>query len=210
MAEPDVFVLADRALARVVGQIAPEQWGMILPDSFTTRSRPERPSLRTSSTTTPTTTPGCPTCWPGSPWPRRGPTSSTVTSWGTTRSPASRRSSSAPARRRRPSRDLDAVAHLSFGDYSVREYFWQINSFRALRAYDLAGVIGVDPALPDALVRGVWDEVSPHAEEWRAIGVYPAAVPVPDDAPLLSRLLGLTGRQPRLGAADRIRRAARA
>ncbi len=91
-------------------------------------------------------------------------------------------------------RDLDAVAHLSFGDYSVREYFWQISSFRALRAHDIAREIGVDAALPDELVQGVWDEVGPHAEEWRTIGVYPAAVPVPEDAPLLSRLLGLTGR----------------
>ena len=53
-----------------------------------------------------------------------------------------------------------------------------------------------DAHLPDELVQGVWDEVSPHAEEWRTIGVFPAAVPVPADAPLLSRLLGLTGRQP--------------
>lgn len=34
------------------------------------------------------------------------------------------------------------------------------------------------------------------AEEWRSYGVFPAAVPVADDAPLLDRLLGLTGRQP--------------
>jgi len=46
-------------------------------------------------------------------------------------------------------------------------------------------------------VQGLWDEISPHVEEWRAIGVFPAAVPVPDDAPLLDRLLGLTGRNPR-------------
>ena len=92
--------------------------------------------------------------------------------------------------------DLDAVAHLSFGDFTVREYFWQINQFRALRAYDIAREIGVDPDLSEDLVQGVWDEVSPHAEEWRTMGVYPAAVPVPDDAPLLARLLGLTGRQP--------------
>jgi uncharacterized protein (TIGR03086 family) len=98
-------------------------------------------------------------------------------------------------------RDYDAVAHLSFGDYPVREYLWQINSFRALRAHDIARAIGVEPSLPEALVQGVWDEVSPHAEEWRSIGVYPAAVPVPDDAPLLDRLLGLTGRDPARGSA---------
>jgi len=92
--------------------------------------------------------------------------------------------------------DFDAVAHLSFGDYSVREYFWQINSFRALRAHDIAAVIGLDASLPAELVQGVWDEVSPHAEEWRRIGVFPPAVPVPEDAPLLDRLLAVTGRPP--------------
>ena len=46
MAEPAVFQLADRALARVVARIEPEQWDMILPTSFATRSRPEPPSLR--------------------------------------------------------------------------------------------------------------------------------------------------------------------
>jgi uncharacterized protein (TIGR03086 family) len=92
--------------------------------------------------------------------------------------------------------DLEAVAHLSFGDYTVREYFWQINSFRALRVHDLATALGQPVDLEPELVQGVWDEVSPHAEEWRTIGVYGAAVPVPEDAPLLARLLGLTGRHP--------------
>ena len=67
--------------------------------------------------------------------------------------------------------------------FSAREYFWQINSFRGLRAHDLARVIGVDPALPDDLVQGLWDEISPHADEWRKYGVFPPAVPVPDTAP---------------------------
>jgi hypothetical protein len=92
--------------------------------------------------------------------------------------------------------DLDRVVHCSFGDYPAREYFWQINGFRGLRAHDLALVIGVEPTLPDELIQGMWDEISPNAEEWRAIGVFPAAVPVPGDAPLLHRLLGVTGRDP--------------
>ena len=75
-------------------------------------------------------------------------------------------------------------------------HFWQINQFRGLRAHDIAQVIGVEAALPAALVQGMWDEVSPHAEEWRAMGVFPPSVPVPGDAPLLDRLLGLTGRPP--------------
>ena len=86
--------------------------------------------------------------------------------------------------------------HCSFGDYPAREYFWQINSFRGLRAHDIARVLGIDPQLPPELVQALWDEISPHAEEWRQIGVFPPAVAVPQDAPLLDRLLGLTGRQP--------------
>ncbi len=95
--------------------------------------------------------------------------------------------------------DLDRTVHCSFGDFPAREYFWQINGFRALRAHDIAKVIGADTTLPDALVQGIWDEVRPHAEEWRSIGVFPAAVAVPDDAPLQDRLLGLTGREPDRG-----------
>jgi hypothetical protein len=57
-------------------------------------------------------------------------------------------------------------------------------------------VIGVDFDMQDELVQGLWDEISPNAEEWRAIGVFGKAVPVPDDAPLLDRVLGLTGRDP--------------
>jgi hypothetical protein len=96
-------------------------------------------------------------------------------------------------------RDLEQVAHLSFGDYSVREYLWQINFFRGVRAYEIARVIGSDPTLPPALVQGLWDEVSPNAEEWRTIGVFGPAVAVPADAPLVERLLGLTGRDPYAG-----------
>jgi uncharacterized protein (TIGR03086 family) len=92
--------------------------------------------------------------------------------------------------------DLEKPAHLSFGDYTIREYFWQITNFRGMRAHDIAKVIGVDPTLPDALVQGLWDQVAPHAEEWREIGVFGPKVEVPEDAPLMDKLLGLTGRQP--------------
>jgi uncharacterized protein (TIGR03086 family) len=92
--------------------------------------------------------------------------------------------------------DMDRVAHLSFGDYPVREYLWQANMFRGLRAHDIAKLIGADTKLPDTLVEGLWAEIAPHAEEWRAIGVFGKAVNVPEDAPLQDRLLGLTGREP--------------
>ena len=41
---------------------------------------------------------------------------------------------------------------------------------------------------------------APGMDEWRAIGVFPAPIPIADDAPLLDRLLCMTGRQPVTGA----------
>ncbi len=92
--------------------------------------------------------------------------------------------------------DLDRTVHTSFGDFPAREYLMQITSFRGMRAHDIARVIGVDPTLPDDLVQGMWDELSPVADQWRQYGVFRPRVAVPDDAPLQDRLLGLTGRDP--------------
>ena len=59
-----------------------------------------------------------------------------------------------PAAAARRVSDLEATVHCSFGDYTTREYFWQINGFRGLRAHDIAVVIGVDPTLPGNWPRG--------------------------------------------------------
>jgi hypothetical protein len=196
MAEPDVFVLADRALARVVGQIAPDQWDVTLPASFATSRRREPPSLRSLINYHAYDDAWVPDMLAGLTMAEAGADKFDGDLLGDDPAASFEGMVAAACAAAQSVRDLDAVAHLSFGDYPVREYFWQINSFRALRAHDIAGQIGVAAALPDELVQGVWDEVSPHAEKWRTIGVYPAAVPVPGDAPLLARLLALTGRQP--------------
>ena len=46
MTEPEVFVLADRALNRVVGQIRDDQWEIELPKSFRTRRMDHTPTLQ--------------------------------------------------------------------------------------------------------------------------------------------------------------------
>ncbi len=92
--------------------------------------------------------------------------------------------------------DLDSTVHTSFGDFSARDYLIQITYFRGLRAHDIAKVIGVDPTLQADLVQGLWDELSPVADEWRQMGAFPPRVAVADDAPLQDHLLGLTGRDP--------------
>ena len=46
LAEPDVFVLADRALDAVVAHITEEQWALLMPESFRTRMIDHTPTLR--------------------------------------------------------------------------------------------------------------------------------------------------------------------
>ena len=111
--------------------------------------------------------------------------------------------------------DPDRLVHLSYGDFPAAEYLRHVTSFRGFRVFDIARWIGAGTEMPPDLVQGMWDVLGPDMEAWRAIGVYQAAVPVPDDAPLQDRLLGLSGRDPHPGRADpvgrpRTRRAYRA
>jgi uncharacterized protein (TIGR03086 family) len=197
--EAEVFVLADRALATVVARIRPEQWDMTTPPNFARRGADDLPSLRSVVNYHAYDDAWVSDVLAGRTMDEAGATKFDGDLLG--ERPAERFEAIVAAARAAASAvtDFDAVVHLSFGDYTVREYFWQINSFRGLRAHDIARAIGIEPDLPDELVQGIRDEVRPHAEEWRTIGVFPAAVPVPDDAPLLSRLLGLTGRDPGAG-----------
>jgi hypothetical protein len=198
MTETEVFQLAEHALNAVVQAIEPHQWDMDLPANFATRAAAS-PTLRELINYHAYDDAWVPDMLAGHTMAEAGADRfdgdllghDPKGAFGALVATACAAAAAlAPA-------DLDRTAHLSFGDYTVREYFWQINMFRALRAYDLAQTIGADLPLPEALVQGVWDEVSPHAEEWRAIGVFPAAVTVPAGAPLIDRLLGLTGRPPR-------------
>jgi hypothetical protein len=195
--EPEVFVLADLALNEVVSRIKDEQWAMAMPASFKRRGNDHIPSLREIVNYHAYDDAWVPDMLAGRTMEEAGQDKFKGDLLGTDpkgRFAALVETACAAAR---ALDDLNRVVHLSFGDFTAREYFWQINMFRGLRAHAIAMVIGADVKLPDGLVQGIWDEVSPNAEEWRKIGVFAAAVPVPQDAPLLDRLLGLTGRDPR-------------
>jgi hypothetical protein len=197
LSEPEVFVLADQALNQVVQQIRDDQWSTVLPETFLTSRMTERPTLREIINYHAYDDAWVPDMLAGRTMEEAGKDKFQGDLLGeNAKSAFSSIVNTACAAAERVD-DLDQVAHLSFGDFSVREYFWQINQFRTLRAHDIAQVIGVTAELPDALIQGVWDEVSPHAEEWRSYGVFPPAVDVPAGAPLLDRLLGITGRPPR-------------
>jgi uncharacterized protein (TIGR03086 family) len=196
MQENEVFILADRTLNGVVQRIRDDQWSMEMPDTFLTRVSDHRPTLREIINYHAYDDAWVPDMLAGRTMDEVGKDAFQGDLLG-----ADPRGSYAEIVDRACSAahaltDLGRTVHCSFGDYPAREYFWQINSFRGLRAHDIARVLGMDPQLPPELVQALWDEISPHADEWRQFGVFPAAVAVPDDAPLLDRLLGLTGRQP--------------
>src|ERR1700722_7559545 len=125
MAEPDVFQLADRALANVVAQIAPDQWDMILPASFTSRARPEPPSLRTLINYHAYDDAWVPDMLAGRTMEEAGSDrfdgdllgEDPVASFEAIVDLACTAAAAVTVT------DLDDVAHLSFGDYPVREYF---------------------------------------------------------------------------------------
>jgi hypothetical protein len=195
MNEAQIFQWADRALLAVVAQIADDQWAVALPATFS-RQGDKVPTLREVINYHAYDDAWVPDMLAGRTMEEVGPDTFDGDLLGD--APLARFAAivDKACAAAQALDDLDKTVHCSFGDYPAREYFWQINGFRGLRARDIARVIGVDAGLSDELVQGLWDEISPHAEEWRTIGVFPAAVAVPADAPLLDRLLGLTGRQP--------------
>jgi uncharacterized protein (TIGR03086 family) len=199
MNEPEVFVLADRALNAVVQQIRDDQWSMPMPAEFRRRDAANVPTLREVINYHAYDDAWVPDMLAGKTMDEAGRDNFQGDLLGDQpkQNFAAIVDTACAAAQALSATDLHTQVHCSFGDYSAQEYFWQINGFRALRAHDIARVIGVEPSLPDELVQGVWDEISPHADEWRQYGVFPAAVPVPTDAPLLDRLLGITGRTPR-------------
>jgi uncharacterized protein (TIGR03086 family) len=196
MTETETFVLADRALNGVVQQIRDDQWDMPMPASFQRRDSATVPTLREIIGYHAYDDSWVPDMLAGRTMAEVGADAFKGDLLGDDPRASFAAIVDKACAAAAAFDDFDRTVHCSFGDFTAREYLWQINSFRGLRAYDLARVIGVDPDLSDALVQGLWDEVSPHADEWRTYGVFPAAVPVPDDAPLLTRLLAITGRDP--------------
>jgi uncharacterized protein (TIGR03086 family) len=197
MNEKDVFVLADRALDRVVNKIADDQWEITMPESFARMGESGAPSLRAVIEYHAYDDAWVPDMLAGKTMDEAGKDNFKGDLLGSDPKAAFRSIVDKACAAATELADLERTVHCSFGDYSAREYLWQANGFRGLRAWEIARVIGVEPELSDDLVQGLWDELTPNADAWREIGVFPPAVAVPDGAPLLDRLLGITGRDPR-------------
>lgn len=91
---------------------------------------------------------------------------------------------------------VEATVHASFGDISGEEYLSQLWIDHLIHGWDLARAIGADEAMDPELAQRAYDVMKPMADGLASSGVFGEPVPVPDDAPVQAKLLGLTGRQP--------------
>jgi hypothetical protein len=192
MAARNVFILSERALADVIGQVRHDQWELRKPEWFQTGGQGDA-SLREIVSYHAYDSAWVPDVLSGKTIAEVGDVYEHIKTDGDV---DYRAFSAAAVAAALALDDPERVVHLSYGDFPAGEYFHHITSFRGFRAFDIARWIGASTQLPPDLVQGMWDELSPDMEAWRAMGVYGPAVAVPDGAPLQDRLLGLAGRDP--------------
>jgi uncharacterized protein (TIGR03086 family) len=194
--EQQVFMLADRALASVVDQIRDDQWEMQVPPDFPIAQEDQGVTLRKVVNYHAYDEAWVPDILAGRTMDEVGSDKFDGDLLGENPKVSFAALVEAACAAVEQLDDPERTTHLSYGDYPAREYLTHITSFRGLRAYDIAKVIGADTTLPSDLVQGLWEQIEPSAEDWRALGVFGPRVEVPADASLQDRLLGLTGRDP--------------
>ncbi|MCX5213848.1 TIGR03086 family metal-binding protein [Kitasatospora sp. NBC_00240] len=87
----------------------------------------------------------------------------------------------------------DVTVHLSFGDVPATSYCAQLIADAVVHTWDLARGLDADPGLSDELVDFALTEIDSWGD-LATTGLFAPALPVPDGASTLTRLLALTGR----------------
>jgi uncharacterized protein (TIGR03086 family) len=199
MNEQELFVLADRTLANVVAQIPDEHWDQPMPSEFPMAQEDKGVTLRRVINYHAYDDAWVPDILTGATMDEAGTDKYDGDLLGDDPKASFAALVEATCAAVEQLDDPTRTTHLTYGDFPAQEYLTHIATFRGLRAYDIAKVVGGDTQLPPDLVRGLWDALEPHAEEWRAMGVFGPRVDVSDDASPQDKLLGLTGRNPASG-----------
>jgi uncharacterized protein (TIGR03086 family) len=194
MSEAEVFVLADRELNKVIQQIKDDQWDMEMPPSFVRRGQ-DKVSLRQIVNYHAYDEAWVPDILAGKTMEEVGKDKFDGDLLGDDPKGNFAALVEKACQAAKNSDDPDRIVHLTYGDFPAREYLTHITWFRGSRVRDIAEVIGVNSKLSPELVQGLWDELSPHADEWRKMGVFGPEVKVAADADLETKLWALTGRR---------------
>jgi uncharacterized protein (TIGR03086 family) len=195
MTEPDVFILADQSLNGVVQQIQDDQWHMDMPENFVMADG-RKLDLRGVINYHAYDDAWVPDMLAGRTMEEVGASKFDGDLLGENPKENFAAIVEKAVAAAKNLDDLDRTVHFTYGNFPAREALKHITSFRGLRVYDLAKALGQDTTMPEDLVQGLWEQISPEIEQWRAIGVFPPEVAVAEDGPLQDRLLGMTGRQP--------------
>jgi uncharacterized protein (TIGR03086 family) len=90
---------------------------------------------------------------------------------------------------------MGGTVQLSSGEKPTAEYCNEMTVDALIHSWDLARGIGADDTLDPELVAMTYEQILPIADELQKTGMFKPPVPVPDDAPLQTRLLALFGRR---------------
>jgi len=90
--------------------------------------------------------------------------------------------------------DLEATAHLSYGDVTVSEYLLEAGSDQLIHTWDLGQAIGVPVIFDEDIAQTVYDRVKNKSEAMRLSGLFGPPRDVPADADIQTKLLALYGR----------------
>lgn len=93
--------------------------------------------------------------------------------------------------------DRATMVQLSYDTVSMEEFLREQVADVTIHTWDLARAIGASETLDSDLVEAVWTVFEPQQDTLAASGLFDPPVSIPDDAPLQSRLLAVTGRDPR-------------
>ena len=91
----------------------------------------------------------------------------------------------------------DAPVRLSYDTVTASAYLREQVSDVTIHSWDLACATDADESLDSALVEAVWTVFEPQRDTLEASGLFASPVPADENAPLQTRLLALTGRDPR-------------
>jgi len=91
---------------------------------------------------------------------------------------------------------MEAMCHLSFGDYSGSDYAAQLFMDTLIHGWDIARATGQDARLDPELVEACLPIAEQVTSQFRSAGVFGDNLPVDLDSDLQTRLLALVGRRP--------------